>query len=166
MTDDHPVDSQQPAAPENAPTPFTAAQIRDHCRDGHRLLIQTRSRVQESVSSPLSAATYSATTFRDGDAEGVTVAMVPCDANGEPTGPSESSRVSWVDLQSHASFPADRTEISDEELTGPLGILPCRKYAVAGADGTSTFWFAVDHPGMPIRYVSRGAEVAVIAIEH
>ena len=57
------------------------------------------------------------------------------------------------------------TQVSDETLTGPLGTLPCRRYVVAGEQGPSTFWFALDHPGMPIRYVSGDAEVSVLAIE-
>lgn len=156
---------------DHAPTPFTAVQTRTHCRDGHRLLIQRRVEGAESFSATsfsatsFSATTFSATTFRDGDAEGVTIESVPCDADGLPTGPAESARASWADLQAHASFPAVRTQVRDETLTGPLGTLPCRRYVVAGEQATSTFWFALDHPGMPIRYVSGDAEVSVVAIE-
>jgi len=139
----------------HAPTPFTAEEIRAHCVDGLRVTLAEHG--EDGV-------THRASTFRNGDLEGVTIESGPSDPDGTPTGPVEGARVTWLDLQGHASFPADRTRVSKETLTGPLGILPCRRYDVRGPSGTSTFWFAIDHPGMPVRWEGAGSVVEMVRI--
>lgn len=137
----------------HAPTPFTADEIRAHCVDGLRV---TRAVHGEDE------VTFATTTFRDGDADGVTVEDRAVDRDGAPAGAVQSSRVSWRELQGHASFPADTTVVGEETLTGPLGILLCRRYDVRRESGTSTFWFAIDHPGMPVRWEAGGSVVEVV----
>ena len=106
--------------------------------------------------------TCATTTFRDDDAEGVTVEDRAVDRDGAPAGAVQSARVSWLDLQGHASFPAETTRVGEETLTGPLGILRCRRYDVRREAGNSTFRFAIDHPGMPVRAEVGGSVVEVV----
>ncbi|MCK0110717.1 hypothetical protein MWU75_00980 [Ornithinimicrobium sp. F0845] len=137
----------------HAPTPFTAEQIRTHCPDGLRVTL--------AVESP-EGTTFHTDTFRDGDREGVTLESCPSDAQGTPTGPARTTRVTWLDLQEHASFPAEQTAVGEETITGPLGILPCLRYDVRLAAGPVTFWFAVGHPGMPVRFEGQGSVTEMV----
>ncbi|CAM3412984.1 hypothetical protein OCAE111667_08535 [Occultella aeris] len=130
-----------------APTPFTADEIRMGCPDGHTLRVRTTAgdAVREAVHR-----------FEDGDAGGVTLSQ-------EVDGEVSSRRVRWVDLQTHASFPAERTTIEPERITTPLGELDCLRYSVR-REGLMTFWFATAHPGMPVRYVGGGSVTEVVSI--
>lgn len=47
----------------------------------------------------------------------------------------------------------------------PIGGLECLRYDVRRDGGTSTFWFATAHPGMPVRCRTGDAVVEVIAID-
>ena len=60
--------------------------------------------------------------------------------------------MTWLQPQSHASFPAERTEIVDERIETPLGVLDSLRYTVTDDGEVDTFWFAKDAPGMPVRY--------------
>lgn len=86
------------------------------------------------------------------------------DASGRPTGPVQRSRATWAELQGHAAFPAETTTVVPERIRLPFGDRECLRYEVAGEDGTSTFWFALDHPGMPVRFAADGAVTTVIAL--
>ena len=66
----------------------------------------------------------------------------------------QTRRLSWVDLQSHASFPASVTTIDDVTIEIPIGRLDCLRYTVTGEDEVYTFWFAKDLPGMPVRHMT------------
>jgi hypothetical protein len=66
----------------------------------------------------------------------------------------QTHRSSWAELQAHASFPAERTAISEESRDTPLGRLDCLRYTVTDRSTVETFWFATAKPGMPIRFVS------------
>jgi hypothetical protein len=130
-----------------APTPFTADEIRAGCPDGHTLRVRTVR--GDTVSEVVNR-------FEGGDEDGVTLAE---EADGEVS----SRRVRWIDLQRHASFPADRTTIAPERITTPLGELDCLRYSVQREE-LMTFWFATAHPGMPVRYSGGGAVSEVVSI--
>ena len=77
--------------------------------------------------------------------------------------------MTWLDLQGHASFPADDTTIESETIETPLGELDCLRYTVRDGASEKIFWFAKDLPGMPVRFVVRndgnvGATVSVVEI--
>ena len=63
-------------------------------------------------------------------------------------------RVSWLDLQNHASFPAAVTSITEDVIEIPLGAMECLCYRVVSDDTVSTFWFAKDRPGMPVLFTT------------
>ncbi|WP_109471668.1 hypothetical protein [Ornithinimicrobium cavernae] len=139
----------------HAPTPFTAEEIRRSCRDGLRVTV---------ASTRGAGVSFHTTTFVDGDAEGVTLESWEGGRDGTPTGPVSRARATWVELQGHASFPSATTELGEETITGPLGALRCRRYAVRREEGTRTFWFATAHPGMPVRVVGPDREDEVVEL--
>ncbi|SDS45196.1 hypothetical protein [Microlunatus soli] len=134
--------------PGLAPTPFTAEQIRAGCPDGHTVFIRTTEagEVSESVQR-----------FDAGDADGVTLTR-------QFDGDSLTSRVSWRDLQAHAAFPSDFTTRVQDTIASPLGTLDCLRYEIAG-EPPMRFWFALDHPGMPVRYTDGNSTTEVVRIE-
>lgn len=149
MTDPHLL------GPDLAPTPFTAAEICAGCPDGRWALVRTE---RDGGTS------HHRTSFDAGDAEGVTVTQVPTDASGAPAGEPRQRRATWRELQGHAAFPAARTRVGDERIRLEIGERDCLRYDVEGDDGASTFWFAVAHPGMPVRYTTPGLTAETIAI--
>jgi len=72
--------------------------------------------------------------------------------------------VTWLELQQHAAFPGQLTQVSSETIEIPLGRLGCIRYDVREDAEVATFWFSPAHPGMPVRYESDGAHTTVIEI--
>ena len=141
MTDDD--SDPRVLEPGHAPTPFTAEEIRGRSTNGRLKHVRVESDGEPTF--------VRSTRFVECDAEGATVERARLADNGT-SGPVERQRVTWLDLQSHASFPADRTEIVPERIETPLGVLDCLRYTVTDGDDVDTFWFAKDSPGMPVRY--------------
>ena len=133
--------------PGTAPTPFTAAEIRDHCQAGKEIRVRVDVPGREPV--------LWQNRYLDLDEEGATFERTALDLDGEPAGEPEAGRVVWLDLQSHASFPADVTTIEPERIDTPLGPLDCLRYTVLDDAVEKTFWFATAIPGMPVRSVHR-----------
>jgi hypothetical protein len=134
---------------DHAPTPFTAAEIRRGCPTGRTI----RLRVEIAGQAPL----LSVNRYVQADADGATVERTRFTLDGEPLGEAVQGRETWLDLQAHASFPADRTEITPERIQTPLGLLDCLRYTVTDGATEETFWFAKTAPGMPIKYTTHEA---------
>lgn len=141
-------------APDRAPTPFTAEEIRGRCATGKTIRVR--------VDVPGQPPAHRVTRYLDCDEAGATLERTPTSADGVPVGEAQRDRMTWLDLQSHASFPAAETTIGAERIETPMGALDCLRYTVVDDDGERTFWFARDLPGMPVRYVTRvGGEVVM-----
>ncbi|SFS09920.1 hypothetical protein SAMN04487783_1332 [Agrococcus baldri] len=138
-----------------APTPFTADEIRAGCPDGHWLLVRTERAGVE---------TFHRNGFEEGDEAGCTLTSVETDASGRPTWDVSRQRATWLDLQAHAAFPAERTTVAPERIRLAFGERECLRYEVTGDGGTTTFWFALDHPGMPVRRGSGDGVAEVVAL--
>ncbi|WP_407358740.1 hypothetical protein LTA6_000913 [Microbacterium sp. LTA6] len=124
------------------PTPFTAAQIRDATGAGKTIRLR--------VELPDGSDFERVNRFRETDAEGATLDRWSSDAPDDVA----SGRVTWVELQGHAAFPAERTTLSTETLELPIGRVECLRYVTRDAPDAEpeTFWFSIAHPGMPVRY--------------
>ncbi|MDA1194950.1 MAG: hypothetical protein O2894_07165 [Planctomycetota bacterium] len=140
-------------APDREPSPFGPQQIAAGCGPDSRRIY----RFQEPRGEP----TYQAWTFTGHTAEGCTWHSTECDAQGQATGETKSQPVTWVELQSHASWPAQDVTASEAKMTTPAGPYSCMHYVVKRAGtaghGEDRFWFAYDLPGPPLmleRYVS------------
>lgn len=138
--------------PGHAPTPFTADDIRVGCPAGRTI----RMRVDEVGEAPFLRVSW----FADCDEGGAVLVRSRQRLDGSPLGEPEAGRVTWLDLQAHASFPADATTIEPDRIGTALGELDCLRYTVRDGATEEVFWFATDLPGMPIRIVTRtGGEV-------
>jgi hypothetical protein len=133
-------------APGTLPTPFTADEIRDGSPVGKsiRLLIEAGGqdpiiRVNRWVAC---------------DADGATVERTKYSLAGDQLGPREFERSTWLEYQTHASFPADVTTLDRETIETPLGSLDCLRYTVVDGESVDTFWFWPGAPGMPVKYTS------------
>ncbi len=138
--------------------PFTSAQIREACPDGHTLDIVT-TRDGEVVDRRRTV--Y----FHPEEAE-VSIRVTALDTHGETVGEPMEARSTWDDLRNHAVFPGDITTVTRETIETPLGRLECARYDVASGEVTLVFWFSSEYPGMPIRYatVSDGHEVETTTV--
>ncbi len=151
------MDDPRVLGPDLAATPFTADDIREANPDGRRLLVRTRLG---------GLVTFHCDSFAAGDADGCALTQVVTDASGTPVDEPRTAKVTWRELQEHAAFPAAATTIASERIATPLGELECMRYEVRREAGTATFWFAPEHPGMPVRYeTADGALVEVVAVD-
>lgn len=124
------------------PTPFTAAEIRRAAGNGLTIVL--------FVESPDGSQHERINRFEQTDAEGATLRAWFTDAPEDAV----TSRVTWRELQEHASFPRAHTTVTDEDLALPFGRVTCRRYEIADAPDApvETYWFSLAHPGMPVRY--------------
>ena len=145
-------------APGRAPTPFTADEIRDGCPAGRTI----RVRVDVVGESPF----HRVTRFVACDEVGATLLRSRLSLDGSPLTEPEADRVTWRDLQAHASFPADDTTIESERIETAIGELDCLRYTVRDGASDEVFWFAKDLPGMPIQSLTRthGQVVATVSV--
>lgn len=132
------------------PTPFTAAEIRAASGRGKTIRIL--------VEGPGDARYERVNRFTDCDDEGATLARWRLTAVGAEEdavdGEVSSGRVTWLELQWHAAFPADSTSLGDDVIELPIGRVACLRYETRETPDAplERFWFAHDHPGMPVRY--------------
>ena len=129
--------------PDHLPTPFSAAQIREGCPAGRTILIR-----EESAGE---APSFRRIVFAEGDEETSVQELQATDANGAPLGEPSSGRASWLDLQRHASQPADATTVAEVRLALPFGEFDCWLYTVRAPATELRFWFAKALPGMPVQ---------------
>lgn len=134
-------------APDLTPTPFTAEEIRRGCPVGRVIVL----RVEVDGRLPF----LRTNRFLECDDEGTLIECVRTSLEGEPLGHALAKRSAWLELQGHAAFPADRTEVHPTTLDSPLGLLECLHYTVFDGDDIDDFWFALDYPGMPVKVVSQ-----------
>jgi hypothetical protein len=142
--------------PDHAPTPFTASEIRDGCPEGRTIGL-----LIEAAGAPPHRRTNR---FVECDEEGAVVERTRFDMDGRPLGPPERARSTWLEMQGHASTPADRTTIDPSVLESPMGPLDCLRYTVVDGEEVETLWFARSLPGMPVRTESRRAGELVLTV--
>lgn len=142
MSEDLPPESHR-LRPDHLPTPFSADQIRDASEIGR----QVRVRDEVLGESP----TFRQITVVAADAAEGTREVVAIDASGELIGPPTLGASTWLELQEHASKPADRTVVTVEDLELTWGTERCWLYVVLDGADETRFWFARSMPGMPVR---------------
>lgn len=104
-------------APGHAPTPFTADEIRAGCPDGRTI----RLRVEAEGEAPF----LRMSRFIDCDEDGATLERSQLALDGSLLGETQAARMSWLDFQGNASFPADATTIETERIDTAIGELEC-----------------------------------------
>jgi len=126
---------------DHLPTPFSPAQIHDGCPAGRTI------RIREEA--PGQAPNFRRIRFVEADGEGAMQEFQSTDPEGRPIGEPTLRRATWLDLQHHASQPADATTVAEVSLTLPFGAFDCWLYTVRGPEAELRFWFAEQLPGMP-----------------
>ena len=127
-------------APGRAPTPFTADEIRAGCPTGRTIRLR--------VDVVGETAFHRVSRFVECDQAGATLEHSRLSLDGSPLAEPEVDRVTWRDLQAHASFAADRTTIESERIETAIGLLDCLRYTVR--DGTHRRRLLVRHgPARP-----------------
>jgi hypothetical protein len=129
--------------PDHLPTPFSAAQIRAGCPPGRTIRIREDAVGEEPR--------FRRIVFVEADAETSVQQLQPTDADGRPIGEATLGRSSWLDLQRHASQPADATTVREVALDLPFGTFDCWLYTVLRPDAKLRFWFAKELAGMPVQ---------------
>ncbi|MEM9071908.1 MAG: hypothetical protein AAGE52_25590 [Myxococcota bacterium] len=124
----------------NAPTPFTAAQIRDACPPGR---VDTF-RLSAEATMQMAFGEHTATGVR------FTTTVTAGSQAAEP----EEGEATWEELRLHASYPAEATTIAEETVETPAGSFRALHYTVVDADAQTTThaWFAHERPGPPVRH--------------
>jgi len=134
--------------PDHAPTPFSAEVIRSACPKGRKIVFQV-----EIFGQPL---VYRTTTFGTPSGDGTVMESVTKGADGKQIGKRQMVIAKWKELQAHASFPENQTEIRSETYAAPAGTFDCWFYTVKETSGGKThvkrFWFAKSLPGPPVCY--------------
>ena len=104
--------------------------------------------------------------FVECDDAGATMERSRLSLDGSPLAPPQVDRVTWRDLQAHASFPGDDTTIEPERIETALGELDCLRYTVRDGATVEVFWFAKGLPGMPIQTLTRadGQVVTTVSV--
>jgi hypothetical protein len=141
-----------------AATPFTAEEIREGCPEGRT----TRIRVEVAGE----AAFVRVSRYVECDAAGAVMERWQLALDGAPLGQPEVERVTWGELQAHASFPAEQTTAEAERIETAIGVLDCLRYTVRDGMTEQVFWFAKELPGMPIQFLTRtnGEVVTTVSV--
>ena len=138
--------------PDHHPTPFSAAEIRDAFVPG----LELRSLITRAGAEPYILARRNLSADADGGAYEVWTES----PEGVALTEREQGRATWLELQEHASMPADATTIDPVEIDLPMGRFEGRRYTRVSGDTVDTFWFAMSLPGAPVRIESRvGGEI-------
>lgn len=146
----------------HAPTPFTAEQIRAGCPSGRLATF----RVIQPGREPF----FQTMRFLNADEEGVEVEMAMKLAEGVPMSTPKAERSTWQELQAHGSFEAERTIVSETEVTTEAGTFPAFLYEVTvnrsgEPPATNRIWFAKELPGPPVKVQKVVAEDIVLESE-
>lgn len=143
-------------APDRAPTPYTAAEIRAACREG-------RTNTWRMVTEK--GVFISVQRFVEVDAKGARIQSLLTTEDGVQSGSTDATSGTWEDFQSHASFPAGATTIRAERIRVPAGEYDCWVYAVTEKDTLTTYWFARGVAGPPVKVVIRRGDRTILSME-
>jgi len=140
--------------PDHHPTPFTADEIRSNWIPGRSV----RSLVVRPGVEPFVRVTLAVSAAEEGgDSDNWTETP-----DGRRLTEPERGYSRWLELQGHASMPADMTTIDEETIEIPAGRFDCLRYTRVDGDAVDTFWFAKTRPGAPVRFEKRlGGELVL-----
>jgi hypothetical protein len=133
--------------PGDQPTPFSADEIREGCPPGRTVRMLVVRAGQEPY--------VRVTRFTTGDEDGSDQEVWTETPDGTRLTETETAHSTWREFQGHASMPADRTTVTEEEIEIPAGRFECLRYTRTDEDSVGDFWFAKLAPGMPLRFEQR-----------
>ena len=146
------------AAQSMAPTPYTAAQIRDALPVGTVVVY----RRVEAGSDPY----LNRMTMVSADAVACRIADAIVDEQGNVISEEGETEASWEELRKHGEFPVAAVQRSEDSVDVPAGHFDTWKYVVTEPDGTvTTYQFARTLPGPPVRMEARAGDAVVFSME-
>jgi hypothetical protein len=146
------------AAQSMAPTPYTAAQIRDAMPVGTTVVY----RRVEANSEPY----LNRMTIVSADAVTCKIADAIVDEQGNVITEEGETEASWEELRKHGEFPVSAVQMSDDAVDVPAGHFDTSKYVVTEPDGTvTTYQFAKKLPGPPVWMEVRAHEAVVFSMQ-
>jgi hypothetical protein len=146
------------AAQTMAPTPYTAAQIRDAMPVGTVIVYR---RVEAGKDPYLNRMTV-----LSADTVGCKIADAIVDDQGSVVSEEGETEAGWEDLRKHAEFPVAAVQRSDDAVDVPAGHFDTWKYVVTEPDGTvTTYQFARTLPGPPVRMEIRAGDTVAFSME-
>jgi hypothetical protein len=131
------------APPEMAPTPYTAAQLRDANRPGtaYRYKLEAAGQPPE----------IKVMEFVGGTSEGAEVKSVTLDESGKAKAAPEIEHTRWDDLRKHGEFPRALLKVEPGSIEVPAGKFEAMVYTVTAPNGeTAKFYFATSYAGPPV----------------
>jgi hypothetical protein len=131
-------------APEMAPTPYTAEEIRAANRPGtvYRYKVETAGEPTQIRVMEFTSGTT---------AESAEVKSQTLDDSGNAKGPPSVERTAWEDLRKHAEFPRAALSVAPGAIEVPAGKFEARVYTVNAPNGeTAKFYFAKSYAGPPV----------------
>lgn len=135
-----------PAAPDTAPTPFTAEQIRAASGEGRTIIM-----LEETPGKPPGKHRMR---FLAVDDERATIASDVLGDDGKPIGEPVTRTATWHELQQHGAYPKNATTITEAVAEIPMGSYPCKRYIVIErapeGEKRTIACFANDLPGPPV----------------
>ncbi|MEO5704371.1 MAG: hypothetical protein ABIZ52_08325 [Candidatus Limnocylindrales bacterium] len=137
------------------PTPFSAQEIREGCPPGRTV----RALVVRAGQAPY----VQVTRFLTGDEDGGNSEFWTEMLDGTRLTETAMGHSTWRELQGHASMPADRTEVTEEEIEIPAGRFACVRYTRTDEESVGVFWFAKAAPGMPLKFEQRIGDKTVFS---
>jgi hypothetical protein len=141
--------------PDHHPTPFSAAEIRDAFEMGR----EVRTLMHRAGTEPYVLVRRNLSA----DDEGGTYVVWTESPDGVRLSEPEQGRSTWLELQGHASMPADATTIEPVEIDLPMGRYEGLRYTRVTGDAVDTFWFALSLPGAPVRIEFRVGDEVVFS---
>ena len=151
---------EQRLGPDLAPTPYTAAEIREECPAGRKNTFAMVTQKGRFVSVQH---------FVEVSEEGAKIKQILAevfdDPKRRPPPQTEEQLVTWRDLQSHASYPAKDTTIRRERIEVRAGWYDCWLYEVREGLTLTKYWFPSELAGPPVKSeVYRGNEL-ILSLE-
>lgn len=150
------------SAEDIAPLPYTPEQIRDGCPRGRTIVF----RIEAEGKPPIRHVIR----FDAVDDDGTETLSHDESETGAPMGEAKRTRARWVELQHHADAPRATTKITDADVTVAAGTFRTKLYSTheksADGDTSKQLWFAVDHPGPPVKMIveSNGKRVMTMTM--
>jgi hypothetical protein len=143
--DDKPADDPHKIKPGDAPTPYTADEIRKACPEGRKDVFRIESKGQVMLRTH---------TWTKCDEQGADVEVAVAKEDGTPLG-SDKKTATWKEMQAHASFAEADTKITEETVEVPAGKFDCWVYTVnqkmANQTVTLHMYFAKTLAGPPVK---------------
>jgi hypothetical protein len=144
-----PTPEPKAAASDIAPQLFTVEQLRAGIPQGRTL--------EFNIEVDGKPTTFERWEFIAVDSDRATIHALTLDDTGKVIA-DENGTSTWVELHSHAQFPAAATTFEDNvSVTVPAGTFTTRLYTVKVGDTTRRFWFAPDLPGPPVQFTTEQA---------